>query len=68
MSTCNPKRSLTAAFSTLATWFVLIFLATASSHAARFVEEFQPGVKWGGRSVAIGASGLIAVDDSHGAA
>jgi hypothetical protein len=56
MSTCNWNRSLRVAFRTLAAWFLLIFLAAASSQAARFVQEFQPGVKWGGRSVAIAAS------------
>ena len=50
---CSRKHLLGPAFGTLAAWFVLIFLATASSHATRLVEEFQPGVKWGGRSVAI---------------
>jgi photosystem II stability/assembly factor-like uncharacterized protein len=44
-----PLRKLTA-------WFFLIVLATAPSYGARLAEEFQPGVKWGGRSVAIAVS------------
>jgi photosystem II stability/assembly factor-like uncharacterized protein len=55
VSSCSWKLSFRAALRTLVFWFCLVLLATASSHAARFAGEFQPGVKWGGRSVAIAA-------------